>query len=160
MKLLREVDPAEAVGKDDGPDEVMALSGELARVESSIALIEADMNENGESPVLFRRLRGKEQLKQGLAARLADARQRAASPLSEAWGQMSTLMDALDAAPDPVDARLRLRAGLRRVVSEIRLLVVPRHDPLGRRAGVFRRRLAARLSNHPQGGKGEPVGAE
>ena len=50
----------------------------------------------------------------------------AASPTSEAWGEAKTLLAALDEAPDPTDARLRLRAVLRRVVESIHLLVVPR----------------------------------
>src|SRR5207302_715025 len=40
--------------------------------------------------------------------------------------EAKTLLGALDAAPDPTDARLRLRSALRRIVDSIWLLVVPR----------------------------------
>jgi hypothetical protein len=36
------------------------------------------------------------------------------------------MIDTLDRAPDPQDARLRLRSTLRRIVDSIFLLVVPR----------------------------------
>jgi DNA invertase Pin-like site-specific DNA recombinase len=126
LSELAEVDPGEVTGRDDGPDEVMVLSGELSRVASSIAAIEAEMDANGESPTLFRRLRAKEEAHRSLVERLNAAREKAAHPLSEAWGEAHTLLGALDGAPDPRDARLRLRSVLRRVVEEIRLLVVPR----------------------------------
>jgi DNA invertase Pin-like site-specific DNA recombinase len=126
LSLLAEVDPRDVTGRKRGPDEVMVLGGELERVEASIALIEAEMDERGESPTLFKRLRAKEDEKRTLAGRLAEARRKAAHPLSEAWGQAHTLLAALDAAPDREDARLRLRSLLRRVVEEVRLLIVPR----------------------------------
>jgi DNA invertase Pin-like site-specific DNA recombinase len=128
LSMLREIDPREILGKGeaDGPDEVLVLSGQLARVESSIALIAAEMDAHGESPALFKRLRAKEEEQRDLARRLGDARQRAASPLSEAWGECQSLLAALDDASDPHDARLRLRSALRRILQSIWLLVVPR----------------------------------
>jgi hypothetical protein len=126
VSLLSEVDPRDVLGQEEGPDEALALSGELAQVEGSIALIGQEMDEHGESPMLFRRLREKEARKAELAGLLAEARQRAANPLSEAWGEARSLLAALDSAPDPQDARLRLRGALRRIVSDIWLLVVPR----------------------------------
>jgi DNA invertase Pin-like site-specific DNA recombinase len=124
LSLLREVDPGEVMGHDGGPDEVLALAGEVERVQSSIAAIVADMDAHGESPTLFQRLRAKEEEKHGLDARLAEARQKAAHPLAESWGASLSLAAALDGAPDPDDARLRLRSALRRVVEDIRMLVV------------------------------------
>ncbi len=126
LSMLREIDPHEILNGDSGPDETLVLSGEVARVESSIALIDAEMNEHGESPTLFRRLREKEALLRDLAKKLAEARQKAAHPLSETWGEAKGLMAALDAAPDPEDARLRLRSALRRMIDSVMLLVVVR----------------------------------
>ncbi len=126
LSLLREVNPQEITGHvNESPDEVMVLSGELARVEASIAALEADLNEHGESPVLFRRLRGKEEEKRDLVARLTESRQKAAHPLSEAWGEAHSLLEVLELAPDQADARLRLRAALRRIIESIWLLVIP-----------------------------------
>jgi DNA invertase Pin-like site-specific DNA recombinase len=126
LSCLREIDPREILNGDAGPDETRALAGEMARVESAIALIEADLNEHGESPALFRRLREREGEKKALAEKLAAARQKAAHPLSESWGECQSLIDVLDNAPDPADARLRLRAVLRHITDSIWLLVVPR----------------------------------
>jgi DNA invertase Pin-like site-specific DNA recombinase len=126
LGALREIDPAEVLGQESSPDEVLVLSGEMARLESSITLLEADLEKHGDSPALFKRLRAQEAKKGALSAKLAAARQQAASPLSEAWGQYRSLVDALDSAPDPQDARLRLRAAIRRIVSGIWCLFVPR----------------------------------
>jgi hypothetical protein len=52
------------------------------------------------------------------------------TPSAIAWQDVGTLTDGLN-ADDLQDARLRLRAALRRVIDEIRLLVVLRgHDRL------------------------------
>jgi hypothetical protein len=126
FRRLAEVDPPEVLGEASTPDPVLSLSGELAAVDESIALIEADLNEHGESPTLFKRLRAKEAEKTDLARRLAEARQSAASPPLEAWGEALTLLGALDSAADLQDARLRLRSALRRIVREAWLLVMPR----------------------------------
>src|SRR5262249_54845394 len=42
------------------------------------------------------------------------------------WGECQSLAAALDSAPDPDDARLRLRSVLRRMVAGVWMLVVPR----------------------------------
>jgi DNA invertase Pin-like site-specific DNA recombinase len=123
---LAEIDPRDVLGQDRAPDEVMVLSGELARAEASIAAINADLDEHGDTPELLKRLREKDRLRIDLAARLAEARQKAANPLSEAWGEAKSLLEVLDAAPDPRDARLRLRSAVRKIIDSIWLLVVPR----------------------------------
>jgi hypothetical protein len=71
-------------------------------------------------------LRQLEGQKRELGVKVAEARQKAAHPLSESWGQAKSLLSVLDNAPDPVDARLRLRSALRRIVDSIWMLVVPR----------------------------------
>src|SRR5262249_38657636 len=78
------------------------------------------------NPAAGRRSADLEARKADLTARLAQARQEALHPLSETWGEVQTLAEALATAPDPQDARLRLRAGLRRIVSGGWVLVVPR----------------------------------
>jgi DNA invertase Pin-like site-specific DNA recombinase len=125
LSLLVEVDPREVLGQDDGPDEVLTLSGELAQTEAKIAELEAELLK-GDVAALAKVLRQLEEQKRQLAEKLTGARQKAAHPLSEAWGWARPLMTALDTAPDPEDARLRLRGALRRVVEGIWLLVVPR----------------------------------
>jgi hypothetical protein len=111
---------------DDGPDEVTVLSGELAGVNTELGDAVAWMEENGFSPAIAKRVTALEAKKRDLTARLGNARAQAARPAEEAWGSVGSLIDVLDSAPDPTDARLRLRSALRRVVEEIRLLIVPR----------------------------------
>ncbi len=126
LSRLREVNPCEVLGQDTGPDEAMALGGELATVESAIKSLEADLNAHGESPTLYRRLREKEARQTELVKLLAQAQQKAANPLSESWGEFGSLTEALAAAADPEDARLRLRSVLRRITDSFWLLIVPR----------------------------------
>ncbi len=126
LSMLREVDPHDILNGDgDGPDETLVLSGELARVEGKIAELEAELLK-GDVATLAKVLRRLEAQKRELAERLAEAQQRAAHPLSRAWGETRSLADALDSAPDPVDARLRLRASIRRVVDSVWVLPVAR----------------------------------
>jgi hypothetical protein len=125
LSLLQEIDPHSILNGGE-PDETLTLSAELAGVEASIASIEAEMDAHGESPTLYRRLRQKEARQAELLNRLAAARQKAMHPLSESWGEAQTLMEALENAADPLDARTRLRASLQRIIASIYLLVVPR----------------------------------
>jgi DNA invertase Pin-like site-specific DNA recombinase len=126
LSLLSEIDPREVLNGNEATDEVGDLAGRHAAAEASIALIEADLDEHGESPTLFRRLREKEAEKRQLAEQLAQALQKAAQPLSQSWGEAQSLLASLDASPDPHDARLRLRSALRRIIDEVWLLVVAR----------------------------------
>jgi DNA invertase Pin-like site-specific DNA recombinase len=125
LSLLAEIDPHEILNGDAGPDESLALAGDLAGIETKIAEIEVELLQ-GDVAALARVLRGLEAKKTDLARRLTEARQKARHPLSESWGECKSLLSALDNAPDPVDARQRLRTVLRRVVESIKMVVVPR----------------------------------
>jgi DNA invertase Pin-like site-specific DNA recombinase len=122
LSLLAEIDPREVLNGGEAADEVGDLAGRHAAVEAAIALIEADLDKHGESPTLFKRLRAKEDELRDLAGKLREARQKAAHPLSESWGETQTLLAALGDAPDQTDARLRLRSALRRIVDSERLI--------------------------------------
>lgn len=126
LSLLREIDPHEILNGDQGPDETVSLAGQLAGVEAELADASAFMDANGFSLTIGKRVAALEERKRELAAELAEARHRAAHPLSESWGEAQTLAAALKGAADPHDARLRLRAALRRIVESIWILVVPR----------------------------------
>jgi hypothetical protein len=125
LSLLAEIDPHDILNGDNGPDETLVLAGQLAGVEARIAELEAELVK-GDVASLARVLRQLEGQKEELAGRLAVARQKAAHPLSEAWGEALTLLGTLQAAPDPYDVRVRLRAALRRIVDTIWMLVVTR----------------------------------
>jgi DNA invertase Pin-like site-specific DNA recombinase len=126
LSQLREIDPHEILNGESGPDESLALAGELAGVEGELADAKAFMDAKGFSAAIGERIMDLEAKKRDVSERLAEARQRAAHPLSECWGECMTILDALDSAPDPQDARLRLQSMLRRIVESIQLLVVPR----------------------------------
>jgi DNA invertase Pin-like site-specific DNA recombinase len=126
LSCLREIDPHEILNGDSGPDEAQVLGGQLADVETELAEVSAFMDENGFSDTLGKRVVSLEGKKKELAEKLAAARRKAAFPLSEAWGETQSLASALDAAADQLDARLRLKAALRRIVSGIWMVVVGR----------------------------------
>jgi DNA invertase Pin-like site-specific DNA recombinase len=126
FSLLAEIDPHEILNGDDGPDESLALARELEGVEAELADAAAFMDANGFSATIGRRVAALEARKADLAGRLAEAREKAAHPLSETWGQAQSLLGLVNDAPDPEDVRLRLRAALRRMIDSIWLLVVPR----------------------------------
>lgn len=125
LSCLREIDPHEILNGDHGPDESLALAGELAHVEAKIDELAAELLK-GDVTALARVLRQLEDKKRDLSERLAEARQKAAHPLSESWGEAQSLAAALENAPDPAEARLRLRSALRRIVDSVWLLAVPR----------------------------------
>lgn len=126
LSCLREIDPHEILNGDHPPDETATLAGELVGIEAELADAATFMEANGFSPTIGKRIADLETRKRKQAERLADARQAAAHPLSESWGECQSLVDTLAAAADPHDARLRLRSALRRIVVGMRLLVVPR----------------------------------
>jgi hypothetical protein len=126
LSLLREVDPREVLPADGGPDDAEVLEGELAGVRAELAEAAAFLDANGFSATIGKRVTDLEGRQAELEAALEAARARAACPAEAAWGELGSLADALESAPDPADARLRLRAVLRRVVKEIWVLVVPR----------------------------------
>jgi DNA invertase Pin-like site-specific DNA recombinase len=124
LSCLREIDPHSILNGDRPPDETTALAAEAAGVEAEVAKLGADLDANGYSKVLSEQVRRQEARLADLNARLAEARQRAAHPVSEAWGECRTLIDVLENSPDPADTRLRLRAAIGRIVDGVWLLVV------------------------------------
>jgi DNA invertase Pin-like site-specific DNA recombinase len=124
--LLREIDPHEILNGDRPPDETAALAAELADVEAELAEATAYMDANGFSPAIAKRVTTLEANQREVAARLLEARETAVYPLSESWGEVQGLLGALDEAPDPREARLRLRSALRRIAESAWVLIVPR----------------------------------
>jgi DNA invertase Pin-like site-specific DNA recombinase len=126
LTMLREVKPSEilppAVGK--GEDDTLALSRELEAIKARIALAETEFDTSDEDEALIatRRIKALLAKQKEVAGKLAEARQRAASPLSESWGEFKTLLEALDGAPDRGDALVRLRGAMARVVDSIWIL--------------------------------------
>jgi DNA invertase Pin-like site-specific DNA recombinase len=125
LEYLREIDPREILNGDQGPDESQVLAGRLAHVQADIDKLTAVLLE-GDSLAVGRLLRAKEAELKDLAEKLAQAQQKARYPLSASWGEAQSLAAALESAPDPEDARLRLRAALRRIIAGIWILIVVR----------------------------------
>lgn len=119
---LREVNPREVVGESPAADEVLTLSGELAVLEGRERELEAALEE-GAVAVVVRKLRELQTKKADLVKALEAAKARAASPLSEAWGEGQSLLGLLDNATDADDVRIRLRSVLRRVISQMYCVV-------------------------------------
>jgi DNA invertase Pin-like site-specific DNA recombinase len=125
LQLLAEIDPREIVRSEAQPDETASLAGEISHVEAKIANLETALLD-GDSPTVAKVLRQQEAKLQELQAKLAEARQKAAHPLADSWGETQTLAGILEGAEDVKDTRLRIRAALRRIVDSIWLLIVPR----------------------------------
>jgi hypothetical protein len=102
-----------------------ALEDQLAVVEAKITELEAELK-HGDVAALARELRRQEAQQRDLTEKLKAARLKAAHPLDESWRECQSLAETLDTAPDPEDARLRLKSALRRIVESIHMLVVPR----------------------------------
>jgi hypothetical protein len=125
LSHLREIDPADVLGRQDGPAGPAVLQGELAWVRERKAALAAELLK-GDVPEIAEALRQMKVREAELVAALDDAEQEAAKPLGESWQEAQTLVGLLDAAPDQEDVRLRLRAAIRRVVKEVWLFVTRR----------------------------------
>jgi DNA invertase Pin-like site-specific DNA recombinase len=129
LGALRELDPRDVLppnGENTSPDEAAQLQTELDGVEAELAEATAFMEANGFSPTIGKRIAALEARKKEWGAKLLDAKAARACPAEQAWREYGSLLDVLDKAPDKADARLRLRAALRRIVEGIWMLVVPR----------------------------------
>ena len=106
LQCLLEVDPRELLPTNGDANEVLGLEGEFAAVNRELVAIAEEMDVEY-SDTLAGVLRRKEAKKRDVAERLAKAKQRAASPASEAWGQAKPLLETLATAADPAAAKLR-----------------------------------------------------
>jgi DNA invertase Pin-like site-specific DNA recombinase len=117
---LREIDPREVLPPSDGAaDKVLTLTGKLTALEARAEKLKARLVEEDDLDDLIGPLRELEARRKAVADELAGAKREAASPLSESWGELGGLLDALKNAPDPDDARIRLRSALRRTITGI-----------------------------------------
>jgi DNA invertase Pin-like site-specific DNA recombinase len=126
LRELTEIDPCGLLpGEDRAADETLELAGRLAEVEARIAALRAAMRSGDEDiEALVGAVRELEADRLYLTRRLAEARQRAATPLGESWVEAKGLLAVLAAAPDPVDARTRLKAALRKLIEGVWCLTV------------------------------------
>ncbi len=125
LSKLREVDPREVLSEGTAPDDRAVLAGELTQVESQLVAIGTELL-RGDVVALAAAARSLENRRGELLAEIAAHRARDSTPVADAWDDAATLIDALAAAPDVNHARKRLASILRRIVSRITLLVMPR----------------------------------
>jgi DNA invertase Pin-like site-specific DNA recombinase len=124
LSLLREIDPAELLSAA-GPDPVKVLEAEKKRVDAELAEAVAFMRGRF-SVAIGERVTELEARQAELQEQIDAAEARSPDRLDGALLAAHTLIDAVAEAPDPDDARVRLRSALRRVVDSIQLLVVVR----------------------------------
>lgn len=123
LRCLKEIDPGDIISQDN-PDRITLLSGEIENLRRKIAKQTAEIeisDEPAPKSVLQMLSRWERQI-DTLEEERRKAQQEAAHPLSEEWGRAATLFDLIQTA----EQRLRLRSILRRLIEEIRLLIVPR----------------------------------
>jgi DNA invertase Pin-like site-specific DNA recombinase len=127
LSFFREIKPSEILPAKDAaePDPVTEIQTALAGIDAELKEATAFMDANGFSATIGKRIANLENRREELKAKLQDVQTRAAHPASAAWKEYGNLLDALEKAKDPKDARLRLRAALHRIVEHIRLLVMP-----------------------------------
>jgi DNA invertase Pin-like site-specific DNA recombinase len=125
LKHFAEIDPRTILDGANGHKEVVQLKQAYQGLESKIEQGKLDY-EQSPSSALAGLLARWETERDRLAKELAEARLRAAHPLSGAWSEAQSLLGVLEAAPDPQDARIRLRTALRQIVEGIWLLIVAR----------------------------------
>jgi DNA invertase Pin-like site-specific DNA recombinase len=124
LSQIREIDPKEILGKPKPKDATQALTDQIAAVKADIEQMKARLKRRY-SEAVADVLEQQEEKLRSLEEQLAAAQREAAWPLEKAWHDCNTLLDALDTAPDQEDARTRLRAALRRIISSIWVYVVP-----------------------------------
>jgi DNA invertase Pin-like site-specific DNA recombinase len=125
LSKLKEITPASILGNHHEPDETASLVAELANIDARIGEFEAKL-QDGNVSALARQLRTLEEKKRAVASKLDELREKQAHPLDASWSQAKSLLAAMHKAKDPMDARLRLRSALRRIVESMSMLIVLR----------------------------------
>jgi DNA invertase Pin-like site-specific DNA recombinase len=140
LSQLAELDPADVIPADAGPSELKAARSELDWVRGRITEMKAELLKGNVSAVadVLRQLESQES---ELAQRVEEAEVDTTVPVAQTWGDARQLMatittiggdgrDGLRAVlgaveAEPTDARVRLRAALRRLITRIRVVFMP-----------------------------------
>ncbi|HJZ57857.1 MAG TPA: hypothetical protein VKE74_23055, partial [Gemmataceae bacterium] len=119
LSALAELDPRELFDKDEGPDEVAELSARIARIDTQLRALVNMFDEDEVIPEVADKVRAKNAERAKLVELLDQARARAASPRSAAWGTCQGIIEELDKAGDQRELRVRLRQVLARIISVV-----------------------------------------
>ncbi|VTS03785.1 resolvase domain-containing protein : Recombinase OS=Nitrobacter hamburgensis (strain X14 / DSM 10229) GN=Nham_0143 PE=4 SV=1: Resolvase: Recombinase [Gemmata massiliana] len=123
LSQLVEVKASDIEGAGDGAREVEVASGKLSETEELIRLWEAKMDDPKIVDTVAAKLAGLNVLRRERTEALAEAQRKAASPISEAWGEFRTLADVI-ASDNSDELRVRIRSALRRAVESVTCLFV------------------------------------
>jgi DNA invertase Pin-like site-specific DNA recombinase len=124
LTLLKEVNPDDVTPRRQAaPNAADVLRAKLGEVRRDIAGFQNELKA-GYSKGVTAVLREKEAEEERVASQLQEELAKAARPAERAWKDLPTLADLVKQGGD--EARLRLRPVLRRVVEEIRVLIVRR----------------------------------
>jgi DNA invertase Pin-like site-specific DNA recombinase len=130
LALVKELKASDVLPPDrgDARDEVAALSGRLQEIEHRISKTMADLKAHGEFEEGMRLLRELNAEKKDVALRLEKAKAAAVTAEAEVLGETQSLAALLaDAAGEELLAlRTKVKARVGQLVSEMRMLVVPR----------------------------------
>jgi DNA invertase Pin-like site-specific DNA recombinase len=123
LSRLREVDPAEVLPKKPGASRADVLRATLANARRDLEAIQDDLAQKY-SRALAAVLREREAQEEAIAQELQEELAKTVVPAERAWGELPSLVDLVREGGD--DARLKLRAVLRRVVESVWVLIVPK----------------------------------
>ena len=134
LSRLREIDPREILpGNEGAEDRVQTLTGQVLEIQGRIDRLKAAFLAGGEVESVVDVLRKLEHDKKSIAGQLEQAKREEASPLSKAWGEACSLLDILQKTKDEKETRIRLRAAVRRMVTEIWCLFLARDGSMSGR---------------------------
>lgn len=126
LSKLREINPSEILeSNDDSALIVGAMEGKVSDLQGRIERLKAQLIA-GDAGSIVDVLRELDRQLTQAKKELDDARQKYATPLSEAWNECKSLADALSRADNEEESRLRLRAAIRRITESIYCLFVAR----------------------------------
>jgi DNA invertase Pin-like site-specific DNA recombinase len=125
LSQLREIKASELEPQGEGPNPLDVLETRLKNVAEDIAGLKDDLRKKY-SRAITQVLGEKEDEESRLTEEWDRLKAEQINPASEEWRKLPNLADALEQAEDQEDARIRLRAVLRRTISSIQVLVVPR----------------------------------
>jgi hypothetical protein len=130
LELVKELKASDVLPAErgDAPDEVAIWSGRLQELEHRISKTMSDMKEHGEFEIGLRLLRDLEAEKTDVAARLEKAKAAAVTSEAEVLGETQSLAALLEKAEgeERLSLRLKIKARIAALVSEMRMLIVPR----------------------------------
>jgi DNA invertase Pin-like site-specific DNA recombinase len=127
---LSEVDPGEVIpALDDGQaGRIEVIQARILALDARAEQMKSRMSDPDSAEDLADVLGRIRSERKRLALELADLRAAVASPLADAWSNGRGLIESLQRKPGCEELRLKLRSVVRRIVSRVYCLVVPRGD--------------------------------